>query len=74
MKLQISKYEECKIQQIFVLYTSKDAIYNLFSHFIRVYEGFFSLLVEEIKIKRKFLPKRKWLLGNFLFLQFIKRV
>ena len=48
---------------------------NLFSHFIRVHEGFFSLLVVEIKIKRKIFAKeqpKKWLLGNFLFLQLLK--
>lgn len=32
---------------------------NLFSHFIRVHEGFFSLLVEEIKIKRKIFAKEQ---------------
>ena len=48
---------------------------NLFSHFISVHEGFFSLLVVEIKIKRKIFAKeqpKKLLLGNFLFLQLLK--
>ena len=48
---------------------------NLFSHFISMHEGFFSLLVVEIKIKRKIFTKeqpKKLLLGNFLFLQLLK--
>lgn len=50
---------------------------NLFSHFIRVHEGFFSLLVVEIKIKRKMFAKeqpKKMAIGYFFISPIIKRV